>query len=339
LRRGLLGEVVMAPKTGMYVGIGISTGIVLLIVAVVLAMRMRANTIGEPEATKAPGILAKIDLNLDLGKLIAMPAEGATGADLPYQAMVKLAMEFGDLFAEKIDGTAHPEQQTEFKLMLDKLEDGADKGLGEGALNFDALPELSPKTEWDIRGILRGLGTVGTRSCMSMRQAKDRAGAEKALRAALIWGYRLYKHGDSVAFRSASMAIISEALAEYESHYSRQWYDDPAKAAVAKDLYATYLPVGKQWFDKQKIVWVPEMNPAPGDLWNIAEHDQDKVWRLEAIMWLGISQWTAASGKQRAAVQSYLNEKTKSPDPLIARYAKDAVTTPREAVHAIPIRQ
>jgi hypothetical protein len=34
-----------------------------------------------------------------------------------------------------------------------------------------------------------------------------------------------------------------------------------------------------------------------------------------------------------------LNEKTKSPDPLIARYAKDAVTTPREAVHAIPIRQ
>jgi hypothetical protein len=53
-------------------------------------------------------------------------------------------------------------------------------------------------------------------------------------------------------------------------------------------------------------------------------------------MWLGVAKWTeAAAGGQRSAIQSYLEQKASSSDPLVAQRAKQAADFSREDVRTL----
>ena len=326
----------MTPKTGMYIGIGASVGLLLLIGAVVLYVKHHKETIGDPtDATLAPGVLDKMDLNLDLTKLISPPPSAGSGAEDLYQSVVRQAFSMGDGFKDKLDSTTDPEKDATLKGMLDKLEEAADKGLG-GDLDFDAIVAMSPGTEWQIDDMLRGIGTVAFKSGMSMRSDKNKQGSEKALRAGLIWGDRLFHNGIYVSYKSAGLGCISEGLAQYERQYAKDNYDEPAKAGAAKQLYETYLPISKKWYDKEKIIRHINPTAAPGDLWNLAENDKDRAWQAEGLMWLGVAKWnTVPEGPQRTAIVKYLDQKSSSADAVLAKRAMAAAAFTRENARAV----
>jgi hypothetical protein len=328
----------MTPKTGLYIGIGVSVG--LLIIAGVVAATILANreSIGEPtEATAAPGVLNKIEMNIDIGKVTTPPPASGNEADALYQAAVKEVAALGDDFVDNaIEDKANvdPDKNPAYKSILDKLEAAADKGLGDATeLNFDASLPLSPRTEWtaprSIHDKLEAMATMLSRRAMSRRDDKNREGAEKAMRAELIFGVRLFKNGIYVVYKTAAQSAISQSLGLFERSYSADFFNDPAKAAAAHAQYEIYLPAAKLWNKKEAILRSVKPGPAPADVWNLAEHDQDRAWQAEGLMWLGVAQWTWSEGAQRTAIQKYLAQKQSSPDPLLARMAKTAFETKR----------
>ncbi|MCL2645807.1 MAG: hypothetical protein FWD61_02250 [Phycisphaerales bacterium] len=322
----------MNGKTGMYVGIIISVVIVLAIVGISVGLyAFKGNAIGEPVATKDPAKLEKIEMTLDLARLINMPSGG--GAEVPYNEAVKLAMEYGDNFAEDA-GKPFPEENEKLKAILVKLEEAAEMGMGSDVkLVFSSLPEMSPKTEWEIRGTLYAIAKIAAYASMARNKNGDLAGAEKAMRAGLLWGYRLFKNGDDfVAYKYAGVCSVSEALGAAMDLYMK---GDATKKAAADDLNKEYRKAGDRWFDKVSIILKPDLKINAADLWNMAENDKDKAWRREGVMWLGVSQWTYAFGPQRPAVQKYLESLTHSPDPVIAKLAKEAYTMKREDMNAV----
>jgi hypothetical protein len=324
----------MTPKQGMYIGIGVSGGLVVIIVVVVLLIVSGRNSIGSPTDATNAAVLKKIDLKLDLDKLITPPPSEDTGAAAIYEAAVKEAAGMGDDFIASVKATPEPEKKPEFKSILDKLEAAADKGLGSTALNFESVMPMVPDQEWRIRDTLYAMGQVASKAGMSMRSDKNKEGALKATRAALIFGDRMFNQGAFVAYKAAGLGCISEGLAGMEAHYSERFFPDAGKAAAAKELYDSYRKQSERWNEKEKLV--RKIPPSePGDLWNLAEHDEDRAWRLDGLMWLGVAKWTNADGSQRSAIQKYLEGKMSSPDPLVAKRAKVAADFKREDVRTM----
>ena len=157
------------------------------------------------------------------------------------------------------------------------------------------------------------------------------------LRAALIWGDRLFKRGRYVSYKSAGLGCIGQALSQYQRLYSKDVANNPARKAAAEALYASYLSVSKAWNKKEKIFRRVQPVADPADLWNVAEHDKDRAWQLEGLLWLGVAKWTeCGTGPRRDACQKYLVQKSVSAtDPVIAARAKMAADFPRTEVGSI----
>jgi hypothetical protein len=324
----------MTPKQGMYIGIGASVGLVVIIVVVVLLVLNGRNSIGSPTDETSGAVLKKIDLKLDLGKVITPPPSEDSGAAAIYEAAVKEVVAMGDDFMTNVKSEPEPEKKPGFKSIMDKLEEAADKGLGNTTLNFDAVLPMQPDREWRIRDTLYTMGQVASKAATSMRSDKKRDEALKASRAVLIFGDRLFNQGGYVAYKSAGLGCVSEGLAGLEAYYSERFFPDAGKEAAAKELYESYRKQTESWNKKEKLVRrIPPLDP--GDLWNLAEHDEDRAWRADGLMWLGVAKWTNASGAQRSAIQKYLESKMASADPLTAQRAKLAAEFKREDVRTM----
>jgi len=236
---------------------------------------------------------------------------------------------------EKKDYWQKLEIDEKFSAMMKKLEEAADMGMGDAKLVFNSLPAMSPKTSWKICGIFYGIAQVAEGAVLTRMQAGDVAGAEKAARAMLLWGYRLHKNGDDfVAYKYGGIRCVSLGFGGLEMVHMKT---DAGKLATTKELYQEYRKTaGDLWFEKGRIVLTtPPLKINSADLWNMAENDKDRAWRLEGVMWLGVSQWTSAIGKQRTGVQSYLESLTRSKDPQIAKLAKEARAMTRDDVHEV----
>jgi hypothetical protein len=335
-RDALFIEVGMTPKQGMFIGIGASVGLVVVILIIVLLMMGKRNTVGAPTDETAPAVLQKIELKLDIAKIVTPPPADDSGAAALYEAAVKEMVAIGDGFIADVKSEPEPNKKPQFKSIIDKMEAAADKGLGDKALNFEAVLPITPGPEWRIRDQLYAMGQLTSKAAMSARADKDKAASEKAARATLIWGQRLFNNGAFVAYKSAGLGAVSEGLAALEAHHSERFFADPAKEAIAKELYNDYRTSTERWNKKEKLVRRIGPLSKPGDLWNLAENDQDKAWRLDGLMWLGVAKWTeAAAGGQRSAIQSYLEQKASSSDPLVAQRAKQAADFSREDVRTL----
>jgi hypothetical protein len=328
-----------AAKTGLYVGVGISVFIVLVVVGLILFFVLRGG-IGEPtKATTDPGKLDEIELNPDVSSLVKVPEISAGGAEQLYSEAFGLAIKQGDSFVTAVKTERDPEQNTAYKAILDKLVEASDKGMGsEVVLNFDSVLSMDPKTEYGIRDTLVAMAILTEKVGMDARASKDRAKAEKYFRAGYVFGQRLWRQGAYVAYKSGGLGAMSGALANLNRTYSADFFNEPAKAEKAKELSSALRDVSVRWEEKKKDV-APHRNPnrmEPGDLYNVAEHDKDRAWRLEGIIWLGAVQWTNAGGNQRKAIQTYLQGKAGSGDPLMAQKAREAVEFKRSDVGLIP---
>jgi hypothetical protein len=308
---------------------------VIVIVVVAMLVLGRGKSVGAPTDETAPAVLQKIELKGDIAKLVTPPPAEDSGAAALYEAAVKEVAAIGDAFIPELKAQPEPSKVAKFKSIIDKMEAAADKGLGESLLNFEASMPITPGAEWKIRDTLYGMGQLTAKHAMSARADKNQEAAEKSARATLIWGQRLFNNGAFVAYKSAGLGAYSEGLAAFEAHYSERFFPDAGKAAAAKELYDAYRASTEAWNKKEKLVRRISPLSKPGDLWNLAENDQDRAWRLDGLMWLGVAKWTEASGAQRSKIQTYLEQKSASPDPLIAMRAKQAAALTREDVRTL----
>ena len=322
-------------KVGLYIGLGIS-GLLLFIVAIVLIVVLNVGTsIGEPtSATTDFGKLDKMELPLDTSGLFATPT-GSGGADGLYKEAFRAAVSMGGSvgFEEMVKHTAEPEKDGKLKPIIEKLLSAADTGMSSDAeLNFDSVLVCTPKTTWPIRDRIADMALCLNTAGLSYRADKSPDMAVRCFRASTIFGKRLWDNGVFVSHKAGALSAIGYGLSNLERNY-KEFQRDPAKAELAHTLYLQYLEVSQKWSTKERIERT--VQPVTGDLWNLAENDKDRAWRIEGVMFMGFAKFTV-SDSRAPTIRSYLQGKTSSSDPLIALKAKEALLFSESDARSLP---
>lgn len=147
-----------------------------------------------------------------------------------------------------------------------------------------------------------------------------------------VWalGQRLFEHNVRLFPRRTGMGAM-ETAAMYAPVVLGK--DSPVTQAMAK-WNTQLLKINDAW--QNKVDGVFKYDPSVGDLLRVAELDEDRTFRLEAVLQMGVVRWTKANNRGdlraiRNALAGYVHDK----DPLIAAAAKAANAMTREQVRAL----
>jgi hypothetical protein len=325
----------------------IISGVIVVLVGVGLLgalglLRMPTGyPLGEPtKATTAAGRLVPIIINVDIAK-VTTPAPEGKGAEMIYHDLVKQTYPFAPLYTP---GSKPPHERLyqfydqvnkfdpKFQPILDTLVKAADTGYDEAYdMIFPDLP-LNFINELSAEKLYLAWGYVAEYAAMDADADKKYDDAEKYWRAMLIYGDRLWRKGLYVTERTAGIMLISTALDGFKEHYTMAGNAEKAKAA--SDLKSAFKPLATAWINKRAETLGPLPSNA-GDLWNLAENDKDRSWRIAAIMWLPCMK---GHGANEAAVNAYLDKKVGDKDTLLGEKAAESrAFTKDDAQRILPV--
>jgi hypothetical protein len=303
--------------------------------------------LGEPtNATTAAGRLDPIVVIVDISR-ITTPAPKGKGAELIYHDLVKQTYPFAPMYSP---GMVPPHERLyqfyeqvgtfdrsdpKFQPILDTLVKAADTGYDEAYdLIFPDLP-LNFKNELAAEKLYLAWGYVAQYAAMDADKAKKYDEGEKYCRAMLIFGDRLWRHGVYVGQRTAGLMIVSTALDSFKEHFKSAGKLEQAK--TAHDIKEAFKPIAIPWFSKHDAIIspIPLNGGNAGDLWNLAENDKDRSWRIAGVMWLGGMKGHHVSATD---INAYLDTKLSDKDLILADKAAEAKTfTKDDRQNILPI--
>lgn len=157
--------------------------------------------------------------------------------------------------------------------------------------------------------------------------------AERALQAQWMLGWHLVDERALPATVMAGVEILDSAAKALRSVYRTllEQAGDPADAKLAQyanrvkllgELDMSLTSARHALIDKKKIVW--NVNPEPGDIFNVAQNDHDRAWQVQAILALGLVKFTADREADVRHTKQLLAAFRQDPDPLKAAAAKAA---------------
>lgn len=157
--------------------------------------------------------------------------------------------------------------------------------------------------------------------------------AEKALQAQFMLGWHLLDERALPATVMAGLEILDSAAKALRRVYRtliEQARDqaDPKLAQYANrvkllgELDMGLTSTRHAFTEKKKIVW--NVNPEPGDIFNVAQNDHDRAWQVQAILALGLVKFTADREADVRHTKQLLATFCQDSDPLKAAAAKAA---------------
>jgi hypothetical protein len=160
---------------------------------------------------------------------------------------------------------------------------------------------------------------------------KDEPGARVKKKLLALWsfGRRLYEHNLRMVPRQAGLGMMQYVAINAQARFGEA---DPMVSAMNQ-----WIPhvdkITRQWDEKVKAIYT--YNASVGDLVRIAEQDADKTFRVEALLQMGISQWTTNVRANVNAVHGCLEDFAASNDRDLARAARAAKDFTRENVRML----
>jgi len=147
----------------------------------------------------------------------------------------------------------------------------------------------------------------------------DPQGARELAAATWVLGERIFRHNDRMYSRVIGLDIMESAGAIlYEIST-----DDPTIDGEALTSWSTMITaIRRAWQPKLEVVM--GLNPPIGDLVNIAMNDEDRMFRIEATLRLGIFKHAAGSGGNRSMILRSIDKAIRSDDPMIAQAGQAA---------------
>lgn len=155
----------------------------------------------------------------------------------------------------------------------------------------------------------------------------------------LVLGWHMMNERARMQMVAAGMDVMEAALMFLETYYPEIGKDTQAEAA---DEYRSQIALARSAMEtKRKIVWTLEARadgknaPQPGDLFNIIENDQDRTWRVEALLALAVLRHTEKDhrGNMRK-INELLDSYAASDDDLLRVAAEVAKTRTKEQISA-----
>ncbi|MFB3891793.1 MAG: hypothetical protein ACE15C_07195 [Phycisphaerae bacterium] len=290
--------------------------------------------------TKAPGVLDFKDVK-DMGASVdlvigAEPSGSGNAAD-DY----KKAIDIANANAKAIDALADNQYEklrgmwSESKRLTDaelaafkQIDDAVRPGAAKAKMEYILV--YTPK-EAQV-GMMRGLPTKSFQRVADALEAlaadckarKDFAEAEKVLFHEMVLGWHLTNERVRPWMTLKGVNIQESAAEGLEKVYHAQGKDIYAKKLPALQKYGGALEyLGEQINSKTKILWT--IRPNIGDVFNIAENDKDRAWRVQAILKLATSKFNVQDRGDRMYIDTLLRGASKSAEPAERAAAKAAM--------------
>ncbi len=169
----------------------------------------------------------------------------------------------------------------------------------------------------DLYGLSNALGAL----CVHQYRDGKINEAIQAGQVKFILGWHMMNERARAAIVDAGMDIQLQACENLRICYEK--IGEKSKAEACR-RYITALEQASQKFsDKFRIVWANK--PQPGDIFNIIDNDNDRTWRIEGVLALGVLKFTAKGSRgDRQAIEKHIQAADESEDEMIRAAAKIA---------------
>ena len=263
-----------------------------------------------PTSLTNPAALKQQIFSPDL-PVIAEPGDPDVDAGELYEQAISLCVEHENVLTHTPEHDALVDQLCEILLQATLAGHVEDGFLDHHApIELGGLPDYGPAIEHLHIWILGRITQLHSQN--EPERARDLALA--------LWvlGRRMFEHNTGLYPRNTGLILMgsSDALL-----YARSMVDTM--------LDTDTLRAWAQAIDDIQFAWQPKLelilgtNPHPGDLVNIALNDEDRMFRVEATLRLGLHRYGVDRGNRRA-MQRAIDEAKASDDPLLAEAGRAA---------------
>ncbi|MCK4275123.1 MAG: hypothetical protein KAX78_01310, partial [Phycisphaerae bacterium] len=291
---------------------------------------------GQTPATSNPEILkikrVATSPTVVLGSVPAAPGNAATdynGAVMAMEADLDVIGKYigEDDYADVLDDPKSrwnipPKAMTVLQQIASHVQAGAQKG--DMNYIFIYTPKQFEvgyfcKAANDLEKLSSALDTL---AAVYMRQKKY-AEADSVLKAEFAMGWHMAKEGIRADMGVCGLRVQDMALSGLRGLYL-EWAGEHTKRIKGIEEYRNSVRrVQQDHREKCKIVWNPK--PSPGDVFYIIENDEDRAWRLQGLLTLGLIRFTAMGSRgDTRRLEQLVKKYSGGNDPYLAAAAKAA---------------
>ncbi|MBI1374980.1 MAG: hypothetical protein GC159_19860 [Phycisphaera sp.] len=198
---------------------------------------------------------------------------------------------------------------------------------------LDAMTPMQPmaKADYGDAAELTARVVLDWARAQANEQAKARRRrGENAMLAVWAMGRRMFDHNVRLAPRRVGLAIAQSAGLTYLKTFGE-------KGGKSLDMRACVEESQKMSnFWKNKQLGLYALQGSVGDLIRFADQDEDRTFRIEALLQLGLMQWLGRRSRANlSAIEACLNRQIVSSDAQIAEAARIAKEYTREQARAL----
>jgi len=168
---------------------------------------------------------------------------------------------------------------------------------------------------------LRNISAAVTLLATQHYARKEYDEARKALQDAFVIGWHMMNERSRMDLVRIGLGIQRDAVAGLVTLYEK-WPDEGGgeKISALSDYDRQLRRLGDSYDDKRRVIWVLGKGASPGDVFNIIENDEDRACRVQALLYLGVLRFTAATRGDRRKTRKLIDKYAAS-DDLIEKAA------------------
>ncbi|MEX2214958.1 MAG: hypothetical protein WD768_12560 [Phycisphaeraceae bacterium] len=316
-------------SSGLWIGIGIS-GAILILIVVILLVTLGGN-IGRTTHYSRDFVLKKHDIssfNRDPANKDAEPARlspvaeaGSGDASSQFEALLRYYQD--NRAAIDPDGTSAEVGEAILDHFISLQQAGA-----VPARSFDGVTPMLPQAKPDFDAALLNMALAGMKRAAVLHARPNDESKQRAMDAAkALWvlGLTMYEKSKRVPLRTMGMELMRAAGTEIFN-----WSGDGTELgdAITKWVNAMNKFDEEYWGPKSAVIGTlrygePD-SPTLGDLVNIAQNDEDPTWRVAATLELGRAKYSRRTSQQDRALQGVISSLQSDKDPAVAEAARVA---------------
>lgn len=152
---------------------------------------------------------------------------------------------------------------------------------------------------------------------------KNYAEAEAVLKAEFTMGWHMVKERIRVYMGVCGLRVQDMALSGLRKLYLVWPGEHTKRVKPVEDYRDSVQRLLGIWREKGEIVW--NTKPNPGDIFYIIENDEDRAWRLQGLLTLGLIRFTAMGSRgDKRRLERLVDKYSGGDDPYLAAAAKAA---------------
>jgi len=157
---------------------------------------------------------------------------------------------------------------------------------------------------------------------------------EKVLQHMFVMGAHMINERSHMDMVKRGIGVQSMALASLR--FVAKQKGDTARSRAFARYDSGLSDLTDHYTFKERIIW--KTRPVPRDIFRVIEEDRDKACKVQAILALGITKYTASERSDIARIKKLIAKYAADPDPVIAAAAAAARDLTKEEFYQLGTR-